>query len=65
LAPPAAQVIRLATINAPGLDLLGRAACGCREGHRPCLLVEGGARGGVIFVSLRPVDEFWLLRRCR
>jgi diaminohydroxyphosphoribosylaminopyrimidine deaminase/5-amino-6-(5-phosphoribosylamino)uracil reductase len=58
-----AQVIRVATTNAPppGLDLLAALHALAERGITR-LLVEGGARVASSFVAAGLVDEVWLLR---
>ncbi len=57
-----AQVIRVATTNAPpGLDLMAVLHALSERGITR-LLVEGGSRVASSFVSAGLVDEFWLLR---
>jgi diaminohydroxyphosphoribosylaminopyrimidine deaminase/5-amino-6-(5-phosphoribosylamino)uracil reductase len=56
-----AQVIRIATTSAPGLDLLAVLHALAEKGITR-LLVEGGARVASSFVAAGLVDEFWMLR---
>jgi diaminohydroxyphosphoribosylaminopyrimidine deaminase / 5-amino-6-(5-phosphoribosylamino)uracil reductase len=56
-----AQVIRIATTSAPGLDLLAVLHALAEKGITR-LLVEGGARVASSFVVAGLVDEFWMLR---
>jgi diaminohydroxyphosphoribosylaminopyrimidine deaminase/5-amino-6-(5-phosphoribosylamino)uracil reductase len=56
-----AQVIRIATTSAPGLDLSAVLHALAEKGITR-LLVEGGARVASSFVAAGLVDEFWMLR---
>jgi diaminohydroxyphosphoribosylaminopyrimidine deaminase/5-amino-6-(5-phosphoribosylamino)uracil reductase len=56
-----AQVIRIATTSAPGLDLWAVLHALAEKGITR-LLVEGGARVASSFVAAGLVDEFWMLR---
>ena len=56
-----AQVIRIATTSAAGLDLLAVLHALAEKGITR-LLVEGGARVASSFVAAGLVDEFWMLR---